>query len=410
VQENLSKALALAATGSEGERLTIQASQAGFNRNPQLEEELLRKVTGLYPEDKRCLLLLGNCLSGQRRYEEARTTYRKAIALDPDFAPAYNLLGYVDLYTGDLTEAEHMFRKYVDLIPNEPNPHDSYAELLMKMGRYDESIAAYEKAISLDEQFYSSHIGLAYDYVFKGQYADARRQLQAIDETTSDAGVKSLVIDASTAIALHEGKYDRALESAQQGYSLALKSNDTRAIVACQLLMGDIMLEANAVDNTKRTSLKSRSAEPSRVLEAAKHIDEAEHAITAAVLPDDTRISLSQAVRARNVEVALRNSDVAAARRIADEYRTTAMNRRSGTEIEHAHELAGRIAMTENRLQEAVTELHQANLRDPRNLYRLMEVYDALGDKVMVNDLKQRVTAFNETGINYAFVRRLAMP
>ncbi|MDQ3224723.1 MAG: tetratricopeptide repeat protein [Gemmatimonadota bacterium] len=67
--------------------------------------------------------------------------YRKSVELAPDFAPAYNLLGYALRATADYAEAEKAFKKYIELIPEDPNPYDSYAELLMKMGRFDESIA-----------------------------------------------------------------------------------------------------------------------------------------------------------------------------------------------------------------------------------------------------------------------------
>ena len=32
--------------------------------------------------------------------------------------------------------------EYIELIPNDPNPYDSYAELLLKMGKFDEAIAS----------------------------------------------------------------------------------------------------------------------------------------------------------------------------------------------------------------------------------------------------------------------------
>ena len=47
--------------------------------------------------------------------------------------------------------AEQAFRKYIELIPNDPNPYDSYAELLLKMGKYDEAKALYERGLKMTE-------------------------------------------------------------------------------------------------------------------------------------------------------------------------------------------------------------------------------------------------------------------
>ena len=49
--------------------------------------------------------------------------------------------------------AEAAFKKYIELIPNDPNPYDSYAELLLKMGKFDDSIAQYRKALAIDPNF-----------------------------------------------------------------------------------------------------------------------------------------------------------------------------------------------------------------------------------------------------------------
>ena len=76
-------------------------------------------------------------------------------------------MGYAYRQLGDFANAERAFKKYIELIPNDPNPYDSYAELLMKMGRFDESIAQYRKALSIDEHFLNSHMGIAANLMYR---------------------------------------------------------------------------------------------------------------------------------------------------------------------------------------------------------------------------------------------------
>ena len=76
----------------------------------------------------------------------------KATAINPSFSTPYNQLGYAYRFLEKFPEAEDAFKKYTQLIPDDPNPYDSYAELLMKMGRFDESIKSLpESAVDRSE-------------------------------------------------------------------------------------------------------------------------------------------------------------------------------------------------------------------------------------------------------------------
>ena len=68
-----------------------------------------------------------------------------------DHPASYNQLGSAHRFLENFSAAETPFTKYIELIPNDPNPHDSYAELLMKMGRFDDSIKAYERPLARSE-------------------------------------------------------------------------------------------------------------------------------------------------------------------------------------------------------------------------------------------------------------------
>ena len=82
-----------------------------------------------------------------RNIAKAIEQLKKAPELAPNYSPAYNMLGYAYRQAGDYANAEQAFKKYIELIPNDPNPYDSYAELLLKMGKFDESIEQYRKAL-----------------------------------------------------------------------------------------------------------------------------------------------------------------------------------------------------------------------------------------------------------------------
>ena len=86
-------------------------------------------------------MLLANTYFGRQEYQKSIDHFVKATQINPSFSQPYNQMGYAYRFLEKYGEAETAFKKYVELIPTDPNPYDSYAELLMKMGRFDESIA-----------------------------------------------------------------------------------------------------------------------------------------------------------------------------------------------------------------------------------------------------------------------------
>src|SRR5205085_7306807 len=129
-----------------------------------------------YPKDKQLHLWAGGWLFHEKEYELAQKRLEEAVAIDTDFAPALNDLGYVYAYQGDYKQALSVMQHYVELLPNEPNPQDSYAEILRMAGRYEEAIEHYRTALRIDPNFHSSQLGIADTYSLMGQQKKAREE------------------------------------------------------------------------------------------------------------------------------------------------------------------------------------------------------------------------------------------
>src|SRR6476646_793683 len=142
--DHLKKAVALADKASDGERMLIQANEAGANGNPTKQKEIREKLVAAYPNDERAHFTLGGYYFGQQDFKQAISHYKRATELDPKYSTAFNILGYAYRQDGNYGDAETAFKKYIELIPADPNPYDSYAELLLKMGRFDEAITQYQ--------------------------------------------------------------------------------------------------------------------------------------------------------------------------------------------------------------------------------------------------------------------------
>ena len=213
---NLEKAKALIDRVSDGERLCIEAVDAGVMGLPMKQRDCYKRLVAAYPDDERAHTLLGNNYFSLQDYFLAIDEYRKATEIAPKFSPPYNQLGYSRRFLGDYAGAEKAFKQYIKLIPDDPNPYDSYAELLMKMGKYDESIESYRKALSLDPGFIASYIGIASNLNFKGQHEAARAELDKFYAIARNDGQRRAVHFAKAVSYAYQGDMDSALAETRE--------------------------------------------------------------------------------------------------------------------------------------------------------------------------------------------------
>ena len=81
----------------------------------------------------------------------ARSAARKALAIDPSLAEAHTSLAYAaQHFEWNLTEAEALFRKAIDLNPSYTGARHWYSHCLMAARRAEESLAESRKALELD--------------------------------------------------------------------------------------------------------------------------------------------------------------------------------------------------------------------------------------------------------------------
>jgi len=127
-----------------------------------------------FPTDKRLAFMAGRWLVTQEQYDQAAAYLRRATDIDSNYAAALNYLGYAYAFTHDYSHAREVMQRYVTLLPNEPNPEDSYAEILRMAGHYDEALEHYHAALNIDPKFHSSQLGIADTYAVMGNEKRAR--------------------------------------------------------------------------------------------------------------------------------------------------------------------------------------------------------------------------------------------
>jgi tetratricopeptide (TPR) repeat protein len=389
--EHLGHAVKLADKVSPGERLMIRGAEAGANADPARQLELYQKLVADHPRDERAHFLLANAYFGRQDYEKAIAEYRRATEIAPDFAPAYNVVGYAYRTVGRYDEAEKAFKKYIQLIPDDPNPYDSYAELLMKMGRFDESIAQYRKALEVNPQFSPSHVGIATNLTFQGKYDASRAEARKLYEGARNDGDKRAAMFATTITYIDEGKTDLALAELEKQYALGQSTGDAGAMAGDATAMGNVLLATG------------------KPAEAFKRFEQAVQVVDASQLSPEVKENSKLLHRYNAARVAIASGDLAKARSENEAFMREAEAKKNPFQVRLGHEVAGMIALAEKNWDGALTHLGEANLQDPANLYRQGLAYEGKGDRAKAEAKFASAVDFNQLPtINSALVRMKA--
>ena len=384
------RAAALAGHVSEGEREMILGLEAAMKGNPAGVLTHYTELVRLFPNDERAHTLLATAYFGRQEYQTAVKHYVTANTINASFSPPYNQLGYAYRFLEKFDDAEKAFKKYTQLIPSDPNPHDSYAELLMKIGRFEESIKAYEKALSIDPNFVASHVGIGNDYLAMGRPAEARTAFARIAAVARTTGERRLARFWTAASYVHEDATAKALEELQAGFALAETDRDAGSMSGDLNQMGDVLREAGRLD------------------EALAKYAEAVTVINASQVPEEVK----EATRRNHVfeigRVAVAKQDLATARAKAAEYARQVAVKKAPFELRQQHELAGLIALAEKQASTAVQEFAQANQQDPKILYLTAVALREAGDSQKAAAFAAKAAKFNALNFNYGYVRSKA--
>ncbi len=113
-------------------------------------------------------------------WEGAEADYRRAIALDPNYATARQWLAESLSMRGRSPEAVRQAREALALDPLSPMINAILGKVLLIAGQIDESIAVLRKQVALDPSFAPAHALLAWGYVSQGKLAEAIAELETV--------------------------------------------------------------------------------------------------------------------------------------------------------------------------------------------------------------------------------------
>jgi len=376
------RAVQLAPLATPGERLLIRWLSGVQENNYVPAISAMNDLLAMYPKDHRTAFLAGRWLVHQRRYAQGIFVLEHAVALLPDYPAAINELAYAYGFSGNFEKASALMDRYVQLQPDQPNPYDSYGEILREAGLYDAALEMYRTAIRVDPTF-GSEFGVADTYAVMGREEEARAEYaKALMFVTSESDRVAYELQAALTW-IREGNHkqvDKSLhEVAKHAHSVGL---------------AQLEAEANRIMAMSAPDFKDATHH----LKAAEHALDEGHPISKSDREEERALVLAVAARR-----AAQNKSMEAATKSVTQLETMAAQSRSQVIQLAYHSAAGAVFVEEGKYAEAIPHL-QEDAENPESLLMLWKAYRQTGAQEDAKILAARLAGMNEPTVEQALV------
>ncbi len=191
----------------------LDQSSALYEQALAIEPEYAAAWTGL----SRNNVILANV--GIRPLDEgyrlAREAANRALAIDPDYAPAHAIFGRIaSNHDNDLAAAARHIERALELDPTNPEILDRASGLSRSLGRLDQSIALSEYVVAHDPVNANARFGLGSSYLRAERLDEAIELYRSVLSLIPSGGI--ITHFALGVALLLDGELDEALQAMQQ--------------------------------------------------------------------------------------------------------------------------------------------------------------------------------------------------
>jgi tetratricopeptide (TPR) repeat protein len=390
-KEARAKAISLASKVSEGEQKLIAADQAYNDENNVVKaNEIYRELAALFPKDKRAQYYLATSFDSLQEYDKEIAGVENVLALDKNFALAYQTLGYVYRWKNQYDKAEANFKEYLRLNPKDANSHDNLADLYQKMGRYDEAIQQYQESVNINPSLRFSQMKIGTTYVFMGKYGEARQALQTLMNGETKPAYKLYDQQVIARTYIYEGDYAKALEATDKAIRMAQELGLSEDIGYGHQVKYIIYLTMNDWDKADASLAEMlNTAETGGFTPANKETYEVVAPWWAAL-------------------ISAGRQDFTAAQAKADEFKAKVEKVNNPTWQKYPGWVYGYVALAQGDAAKAVEYFSKGEMDDPFIMYYFATAKEKAGDTAGAMELYKKVANWNIDGDWYAVVRAKA--
>jgi TolB-like protein/tetratricopeptide (TPR) repeat protein len=152
----------------------------------------------------------------------AGTHLKRAIALNPSLAEGHLFYAWYQLFRGQTDRALAEVTKANDLDQLSAVIMTRRGNILQFLGRHDQAIPIYRKALALDSTFFGLRVELAYSLLRTGQREEARRMLpNALHNASGEGAYPAWVLAQLGDTTAARAKLQDLIDAAKRGYTSA---------------------------------------------------------------------------------------------------------------------------------------------------------------------------------------------
>jgi tetratricopeptide (TPR) repeat protein len=264
--------------------------------------------------------------------------------------------------------------KYIALLPNEPNPQDSYGEVSRMAGLFDAALEHYRAALKIDPNFNTSQVGLGDTYALMGAEEQARLEYdKAIQKEPNPANRFDYRMQKATSW-VREKNYteaDRELwRVATEAHSQSYELQEAQALRRMAQYSSDDKMALERLGSAEEALTHRHNLSPSDRDEELAHI---------------LRVRAGRALHSgaqENAQAAL------------NQLGTMAAGSRNRAILECWHGAAGESLAAQGKFKEAIPELEE-DQDNPETLALLVKAYAEAGDAEKSKGTDSRLRATN---------------
>ena len=227
---------ALAQPGQPEDQSLRDAAQQVEKGECTAAAELVRKVLASSPNSSSAYNLLGICQAQAGDFDEARSSFQRALESNPQFATAHVNLGKLLIRMHEEAAAIQHFKAAIavdpDILIRDPASYSAFnlfGLCLMSDGKYEDAQHAFERAIQIDPRYVPAHVNLGNALVAR-RHDDA-----ALKEFLAAIAMKPNDLLALKNVGLIYGrqeKFDLATKYLQQARTLVPRDKEINIALA----------------------------------------------------------------------------------------------------------------------------------------------------------------------------------
>lgn len=184
----VARAIALAGRATLREQLLVRLwSNLVQNRYAQaalVADSLIVR----YPDEAEVYMIRGQIYEQERNVGAALEMYQRSIAADTGFSQGVMSLGYAYSTLGDQEKAVSYMQRYIRMAPEAADPRASYADLLVRAGRYQDALEQYRASLALKPDYWYAEQAIGSVYMTLGRLRAAEEQFERALRLLPDNG------------------------------------------------------------------------------------------------------------------------------------------------------------------------------------------------------------------------------